>query len=180
MTPRLTVPQAVRDKARVEGPACTAWLADLDRLVGDLERHWGIVAGQAATGGTASFICDVRTEDGQPAVLKLVMPAAHDAQAIREWAIILLVENGLLWYQTGDHAVADRNLHVAEAWAGDMEPLTDVLRHRCSPSCRVDPPSSNRGATLAACQRRARCRTPPPPAGHRPGRRPATRSAAGR
>lgn len=57
---------------------------------------------------------DKARDEGRECVAWLADRTGSDAEAIWEWAIVLLVVHGRLWHQAGDAA---RNLHVAEAWA---------------------------------------------------------------
>jgi streptomycin 6-kinase len=69
----LLSPIARRRAERLGAPGL-AWLDQLPGLIAEFERAWGITAGAELPGGNASCVLGARTADGQPAVLKLVMP----------------------------------------------------------------------------------------------------------
>lgn len=50
------------------------WLAELPRLIADIERAWSISIVRSMLGGTAGYVALVRTGDKQDAVLKLAIP----------------------------------------------------------------------------------------------------------
>lgn len=64
----------VRQKASHLGASGVEWLAQLPAVVADLERRWSITVGERLSGGTTSYVCRVRTRDGDEAVLKLSLP----------------------------------------------------------------------------------------------------------
>ncbi len=84
------VPPVVRAKALAAGAA--AWLAELPRLVADLERDWSIRVGRALAGGTEAFVAEATREDGTRAVLKLIIP--RDGDAARNEITVLHLTNG--------------------------------------------------------------------------------------
>ena len=45
----------------------TVWLDDLPAIVASLERDWAITAGQTLSGGTDSYVAEVKAADGSPA-----------------------------------------------------------------------------------------------------------------
>ena len=46
----------------------TVWLDDLPAIVASLERDWAITAGQTLSGGTDSYVAQVKAADGSLAV----------------------------------------------------------------------------------------------------------------
>jgi streptomycin 6-kinase len=86
-----TLPDLVRSKALVSGPACVRWLAELDDLVEALEDEWDIEVGATMTGGTTAFVAEAVTAQGQPAVVKIVMPAEPDGLAALANEVTVLV-----------------------------------------------------------------------------------------
>lgn len=64
----------VKQKALHSGPEGVQWLADLPRLVAELERHWSVAVEASLSGGSAAYVARVRTQDGRRAVLKLAAP----------------------------------------------------------------------------------------------------------
>jgi streptomycin 6-kinase len=78
----IDVPAIVRGKAALLGPAGERWLADLPDIVGALEQRWSITVVEPLTGGSASFVARVCTDDGVDAVLKVALPDENfDSQA---------------------------------------------------------------------------------------------------
>ena len=84
----VNLPDVVRNKARLAG--ASAWVDDLDDLVGDLEREWSIMVGRTYGGGTEAFVAEALLDDGTPAVLKLLIPREGD-DAQREITTLALV-----------------------------------------------------------------------------------------
>jgi streptomycin 6-kinase len=86
VTNAVEVPEAVRAKARVAG--AQAWLARLPELVGELEREWSITVGEPFGDATEAYVAKATRADGEPAVLKLIVPrpgdnAANEITALR-------------------------------------------------------------------------------------------------
>lgn len=71
------VPPVAARKAVAAG--ATAWLARLPGLVAELEEEWGIVVGSSYPDATEAFVAAAETADGNPAVLKVVIPREGDA-----------------------------------------------------------------------------------------------------
>jgi streptomycin 6-kinase len=71
---RIELPPLVKQKALHSGPEGERWLADLPRLLAELEGEWAITAGESLAGGTAAYVARARTRDGQPVVLKIGLP----------------------------------------------------------------------------------------------------------
>jgi streptomycin 6-kinase len=64
----------VRQKALALGAEGRLWLRGLRRLIGDLERGWGVVVGHTLEGGSESYVATAMTDSGDEAVVKLMMP----------------------------------------------------------------------------------------------------------
>lgn len=73
----IEVSPVVRNKAIAAG--AEDWLAALPALVGELEAEWGIAVGRSLGGGTEAFVAEAVTADGEPAVVKLLVPRSGDA-----------------------------------------------------------------------------------------------------
>ena len=71
------VPSVVPNKAIADGAG--RWLEQLPTLVTDIEAEWRITVGAAFTEGTEAYVARATTEDGDPAVLKLLVPREGDA-----------------------------------------------------------------------------------------------------
>lgn len=71
----IEIPLLVKQRALHSGPEGARWLAELPRLVAELEAQWGITAGEALAGGTAAYVARARTRDGGDAVLKIGVPS---------------------------------------------------------------------------------------------------------
>jgi streptomycin 6-kinase len=72
----IDVPDRVRVRALAHGPAGARWLRELPDIVDDVARRWGITVGSTLTGGSAAYVAEATTRDGDPAVLKVALPAA--------------------------------------------------------------------------------------------------------
>jgi streptomycin 6-kinase len=70
----LEIPDRVRRKAMTLGDAGVAWLLGLESLVRELASEWRLSLDRALSGGTASFVAEVKTETGEQAVLKIPLP----------------------------------------------------------------------------------------------------------
>lgn len=68
------VPPLVVSRAKSVGAIGEAWLANLDRLVSELEKMWRISVGDTLSGGTHAFVANADGEDGEKYVLKIDMP----------------------------------------------------------------------------------------------------------
>ncbi len=72
----IDIPPVVRNKAVAVG--AESWLAELPKLVADLEQAWRIRVGRPFTDPTEAFVAEATCEDGTPAVLKLPVPVVTD------------------------------------------------------------------------------------------------------
>ena len=84
--PRFSVTDVVRRRAVSEGQAGRTWLASLDQTLGRLEKDWGLTIGPALPGGTAAFVAEATTAEGDILVLKLPTPASTSGR--REAAVL--------------------------------------------------------------------------------------------
>ena len=75
----LQVPDTVRRKALTLGAPGTAWLAGIGGLARDLAAEWELRLGSVLQGGTEALVVEVRTADGQDAVLKVALPGLDRA-----------------------------------------------------------------------------------------------------
>ena len=73
------LPAVVRNKAVSVGAG--TWLAELDGVVADLTRDWGLTLGSPYQEGTEAFVAAADLVDGTPAVLKVLVPRSDDAVA---------------------------------------------------------------------------------------------------
>lgn len=72
----LEIPDIVRSKAVVAGAA--RWLDELPALVASLAAEWSLRIGPVLAGGTESLVVEVELGDGNPAVLKVLLPRAGE------------------------------------------------------------------------------------------------------
>ncbi|HEY8301452.1 MAG TPA: aminoglycoside phosphotransferase family protein [Jatrophihabitans sp.] len=86
----IDVPPPVAARARAVGAA--QWLADLPRLLADLEREWQLRIDTPYRDATEAFVAPVTRADGTPAVLKLLMP--RDALAADHEITVLRLADG--------------------------------------------------------------------------------------
>lgn len=84
------VPDVVRNRAVTVG--ATQWLEDLPNIVASLEDDWRIEVGEPFDEGTEAFVAAAVTDDGTPAVLKLLIPRSSGLED-RE-AVVLRLANG--------------------------------------------------------------------------------------
>jgi streptomycin 6-kinase len=84
------VPPVVRNKALAVG--AEQWLDELPAVVASLEREWSIVVGRAYDHATEAFVAEATLEDGQAAVLKLLVPRGADA--VRNEITVLRLTRG--------------------------------------------------------------------------------------
>ncbi len=90
MQPQRDVPQVVRNKALAAG--AESWLNGLPALVAALEEEWSIAVGRAYRDATEAFVAEAKFGDGEPAVLKLLVP--RDTDAARHEITALRLANG--------------------------------------------------------------------------------------
>jgi streptomycin 6-kinase len=81
------IPSVVREKALAVG--ASAWLEELPELVASIEDEWHVAVGDAFPESTEAFVAEARSEDGTPAVLKLIVPRDADAAAAEITALRL-------------------------------------------------------------------------------------------
>lgn len=77
------------DEQRDGGPAWAAWLDRLPRLTTELVEEWALTLDGAAMHGACSLALPVRTEDDEPAVLKITFDgddeSEHEHLALQRW-----------------------------------------------------------------------------------------------
>jgi hypothetical protein len=86
----VVVPEVVRRKA--ENLGVQRWLDDLPELVAALERDWRITAGAAFEDATEAYVATATTAEGQPVVLKVIIPL--DGDAARNEVTVLRLADG--------------------------------------------------------------------------------------
>jgi streptomycin 6-kinase len=84
------VSDVVRNKAAVAG--VSRWVDQLPNLVRELAEEWALTPLRPLTGGTESFILEVRKADGSLAVLKLLIPRGVDVT--RNEIVVLQLADG--------------------------------------------------------------------------------------
>ena len=68
------VPPVVVRRAKSVGAIGEAWLANLDRMVSELEHRWHVCVGETLYGGSHAFVANADGENGEKYVLKIDMP----------------------------------------------------------------------------------------------------------
>ena len=130
---QVELPSPVQQKALHVGPDGEQWLADLPRLVAELEEQWGLAIGESLAGGSAAYVARARTRDGRDCVLKIALPSEDfDAQLLRtycallaentgideaaiwEWGFVERVSSGLYCMRSGLDALGRQLLETAE------------------------------------------------------------------
>ena len=79
MTPLLQLPGAFRRRLLHQDRATAPWLDAVPEYAEEMCRRWDLTADGAAMYGGTSIVLPVRTDTGDPAVLKLVSPLADPA-----------------------------------------------------------------------------------------------------
>lgn len=143
------VNQAVSSKARVHD--ATDWLADLPRLVAGLERDWGITTGRTYADSTEAHVVEATAADGEPAVLKLIVP--RDGDAARHEITVLQLTDGQGCVRLLRHDV-DRAALLLERLGPSMHDLGLPLRQRqdllCAAAQQVWRPAPDAGLPTGA------------------------------
>ena len=153
---RVDLPAAVRAKAVQAG--AQHWLDDLPALLADLRRDWSITIGRTYPDGTEAFVAEAGTDDGTPAVLKVLVPrggadARNEATVLRlaggDGCARLLREDmsrGALLIERLGPALHDLRLPVDRR----HEILCEVARRlwRPAPGCGL-PTGADKGRWLA-------------------------------
>jgi len=150
----LGIPPAVRAKAQLAG--ATGWLDGLPALVASLESDWGISAGRPYEDGTEAYVAAAVTADGQPAVLKLLVPRAGN-DAAREIAVLRLtagegcvrllrddVSRGALLLERLGPSLYDLALPIGRR----HEVLVDAVRRVWRPTAEPFPTGAEKGVWL--------------------------------
>jgi streptomycin 6-kinase len=78
----LQIQPLVAERARQLGAAGEEWLVGLERLVTDLQSRWSLTLGPPIPGGTAAYVAEARTGQGQNVVLKVMVPDPATANQI--------------------------------------------------------------------------------------------------
>lgn len=81
---------AVSSKARVHG--ATDWLAALPGLIDEISRDWGLRIGATFADSTEAHVLEATRADGEPCVLKLIVP--RDGEAARHEIAVLRLADG--------------------------------------------------------------------------------------
>jgi streptomycin 6-kinase len=115
----LAIPVKVRRKAWALGDAGRAWLTVLPKQISDIERHWGIAVGLPSPNGSEAFVAEVRTDDGQDAVLKICVPGLDPT---RQELRVLRAANGR-GYAKLLRADTERNILLLEKLGPQLHAL---------------------------------------------------------
>lgn len=145
-----------RGKVAALGEPGRAWHAALPDVLDDLARTWGLTLGRALPGGSASYVCGAQTADGEPRVVKVVVP---DPELVDE-APVLLAAAGRGHVLLHDHAPAHRALLLERLGPSleasrppvlsALDTLADTLLAAWRPPAAGDEPAPDRAADLAA------------------------------
>ncbi|MFP2907095.1 aminoglycoside phosphotransferase family protein [Pyxidicoccus sp. 3LFB2] len=91
MASLLDIPDVVRRRALAKGAEGQAWLQALPSQVDSIARQWGLTLSGVMQGGTEAVVVAATTQEGEEAVLKVVMPGLeHSARELQT----LLYANG--------------------------------------------------------------------------------------
>jgi streptomycin 6-kinase len=144
----LELPETVRRKALAAG--AIGWVGALPKLIGDLERDWGLEVGRLYDGGTEAFVAEATLEDGTRAVLKLLIPTPGQAQN-EITALRLAAGDGCVQLLQADptrHALLLERL--GRALYELALPLSQRLEILCSTAARVWRPAPDCGLPTGA------------------------------
>ncbi|WP_164017821.1 aminoglycoside phosphotransferase family protein [Pyxidicoccus trucidator] len=84
MVSPLDIPDVVRRRALAKGAEGQAWLQELPTRVDTIARQWGLTLSGVMQGGTEAVVVSATTQDGEEAVLKVVMPGLeHSVRELR-------------------------------------------------------------------------------------------------
>ena len=137
-----TVPTVVRAKALAAG--AHGWLDGLPELIAGLERDWSIRVGASFADATEALVSEAVTEDGTPAVLKLVVPRSGDAAAHEITALRLCRGEGCVRLLRDD---AGRGALLLERLGASLHDLGLPVAQRheilCATAQRVWRPASD-------------------------------------
>lgn len=78
MRESVDLPDAVVRRARSHGTAGERWLRALPGLADEIERRWHVTIGETLAGGTAAYVAEATTADGNAVVVKIAMPDELD------------------------------------------------------------------------------------------------------
>lgn len=151
------IPTLVRNKALAAG--AEDWLDKLPELVADLEHEWCLVAGRPFSDSTEALVMEVTLADAGSAVLKLLVPRAHDAAANEITVLRLANGEGCVRLLRGDPSRGalllerlGRSLHELELAIGRRHEIlcaTAARIWRRAPDCGL-PTGAEKGRRLAA------------------------------
>jgi streptomycin 6-kinase len=88
------VPITVRQKAISLGVEGEYWLKQLDEVIQLLEQKWKIKLGKSLNGGSESFVAEVITENGEYAILKVMMPPVEGNTVFEQEIAALKITDG--------------------------------------------------------------------------------------
>lgn len=71
---RRSLPPLVVSRAKSAGAAGEIWLANLDRMISEVEKMWNISVGEALYGGTHAFVAYADGRNGEKYALKVDLP----------------------------------------------------------------------------------------------------------
>lgn len=91
----IAIPYLVRQKVEALGEEGSRWLAGLGDLIDELEQAWQVsVVGTSITGGSESYVAQVRASDGSQAILKIVIPESTGNTVLANEITALTLANG--------------------------------------------------------------------------------------
>ncbi|WP_179134560.1 aminoglycoside phosphotransferase family protein [Oceanobacillus timonensis] len=88
------VPKFVQQKAKNLGYEGEKWLHNLKDIIHDLEQRWDIHIKKTLEGGSEAFVAEVTTQDGDNAILKVMMPQMEGNSVIGQEVEALRIANG--------------------------------------------------------------------------------------
>jgi streptomycin 6-kinase len=145
-----------RARASGLGEAGREWHADLPLVLAELATRWSLTLGPSLPGGSASYLVEARTAQGEPAVVRIAMPDP----GFREQVDVLVRARGRGYVRLLGHDPDHRatllerlgpSLAVSRLDVGDqLDALAGTLSLAWRPP---DRPASDRAGSLAAAIR---------------------------
>ncbi|MGN8646997.1 aminoglycoside phosphotransferase family protein [Gracilibacillus sp. HCP3S3_G5_1] len=90
----IIIPINVRQKAMNIGSKGEQWLNNLGQLLQLFEQRWNLQIGKSLHGGSEAFVAEVSTEDGEEAILKLMIPPAEGNTVFEQELTALTIVDG--------------------------------------------------------------------------------------
>lgn len=132
----MDIPQVVRNKAEVAG--AFDWAEGLPTMIAELESEWSFRVTQPLDGATEAYVVEVELGNGEPAVLKVLVPRPSMAVASEIEVLRLVAGDGCPTLYRSD---PDRSAILMERLGPSLESMGLAVeeRHRilCEAASRI-------------------------------------------